>query len=341
MTSEGGSAAFIEPLAGWKLTLDGKDLADKVNPRLIGLRLTEKRGEAADELEITIHDHDGKLALPPEGARIALSLGWERGTGVKTGLVAKGSFKVDELTWEGPPDTVRITARSADLKDSFRTRKSKVWKDTTLGAVVGKIAGDNGLQPKCHADLAGKAVTAAEQHNKSDMQFLRDLGRRYDAVATVKDGNLLFAPVNAKTSASGKALPTLEVTRQSGDRYTFTRSARENGQDGAEAQWHDKASATRKKTGSGGGRKRRLKRVYASEGDAKAASAAEGNRLKRAAASLELTLAYGDATAAPGMPVKAKGFKSDVNGKSWLLAEVEHTMDASGFRTSLKMEVAG
>jgi len=47
----------------------------------------------------------------------------------------------------------------------------------------------------------------------------------------------------------------------------------------------------------------------------RAASAAEGNRLKRAAASLELKLAYGDATAAPGMSVKAKGFKSDVDGK--------------------------
>ena len=336
------ASAFIQPKAAWRLTLNGQDLAAKIAPRLISLRLSEKRGEAADELSITLHDHDGLLALPPEGARLSLELGWERGTGIAVGLVAKGSFKVGDLTWDGPPDQVTITAHAADLKDSFRTRKTKVWKDTTLGAILSKVAGDNGLTPRCHPDLAGKTVTAAEQHNKSDMQFLRDLGRRYDAVATVKDACLIFAPVNAKTTATGKAIPTLTVTRSSGDKYSYQRSARENGQDGAEAQWQDQDSATRQKASSGGGKKRRLKRVYASQGDAQPAADAEAGRLKRAAASLAIKLAYGDANAAPGMRCTASGFKSEVDSQGWLVSEVEHTMDASGgFTSNLKMEVAG
>lgn len=339
------SSGYVQPKAAWKVSLDGKDLTEKLAPRLVSLRLSEKRGEAADELEIVLTDADGKLAIPPEDARLTVELGWERGTGVTAGLVNKGSFKVDEVSWDGPPDQITITARSADLKDSFRTRKSKVWKATTLGAIVGAIAGANGLKPRCHADLSGTAVTAAEQHNKSDMQFLRDLGRRYDAVATVKDGCLIFAPVNAKTTATGKAIPALKFTRTGGKlgmKASWRRAARDNGQDGAEAQYHDADAAQRKKAAKGGPKRRRLKRVYASEQDAGHAASAETNRLKRAAASLDLELALGDATAAPGMRVTVTGFKPQIDAQEWLVAEVEHTMDGrAGFHTSLKMEAAG
>jgi len=337
----GADAGYIQPLASWRVTLDGTDITDRFNPRLVSLRLSEKRGESADQLEIVVTDHDGNLALPPEGATLSVELGWERGTGVATGLVAKGSFRVDEVTWEGPPDQVTITARSADLKDSFRTRKTRLWKDKTLGAIIGQLAADNSLTPRCHGDLAGKRVTLAEQHNKSDMQFVRDLGRRYDAVATVKDGCLIFAPVGAATTSSGKALPALTVTRQSGDRYSYKRAARENAQDGAEANWHDQGAAKRKTATHGGSKRRRLKRVYASEGDASAAASAETNRLQRAAASMEITLALGDATLAPGVRITAQGFKSEVDGRQWQASGVEHSMDGSGgFQTRLEMEVA-
>jgi len=337
--------SYVQPKAAWRVMLDGQDLTDRFAPRLVSLRLSEKRGEAADQLEIVLSDDDGALAIPPEGARLSVSLGWERGTGVTAGLVAKGSFKVDEVSWGGPPDQVTITARSADLKDSFRTRKSKVWKETTLGAIIGAIAGANGLTARCHPDLSGKQVTAAEQHNKSDMQFLRDLGRRYDAIATVKDASLIFAPIDATTTATGKAIPALTYTRKAGplaNKASWRRAARDNGQDGAEAQYHDQDAAERKKAAKGGSKKRRLKRVYASEADAGAAAQAETNRLKRAAASLELDLAYGDAAAAPGMRVTVSGFKSVIDGQQWLVAEVEHTMDGrAGFHSSLKLETAG
>lgn len=332
---------FVQPRAAWRVTLGGEDLTDRMKPRLVSLRLSEKRGESADSLEITLQDHDGQLALPPEGAVLTVALGWERGTFVDVGLVSKGSFKVQDITWSGPPDLVTITARSADLKESFRTRTSKVWKDTNLGDIIGKIAGAHGLAARCHSQLKSKGVTVAEQHNKSDMQFLRDLGRRYDAVATVKDGCLIFAPVGAATTSTGKTIPGIALTRQSGDRVNYRRAAREGGQDGAEAQWHDQDQAQRKKTTKGGSNRRRLKRVYASENDAKAAATSENNRLKRAAASLDVTLALGNALAAPGGRVTAVGFKSEIDARQWLVTEVSHEMDGTGgYRTSLKMEVA-
>lgn len=334
--------SYVEPVPAWSLTLDGTDLADRINPRLISLTLAEKRGEEADTLEITLHDSDGALALPPEGAVLTLAMGWDRGTDVETGLVAKGTFKVGELKWDGPPDKVSITARAADFQLTFRKRKTRIWKNTTLGTVVEKIAGEHGLVARCHPDLAAKALTQAEQHNKSDMTFLRDLGRRYDAIATVKAGALIFAPIDADTTSTGKPIPTAAITRQNAVSYEYSRASREGHEDGAEADWHDSHAATRKQAVKGGSRRRKLKRVYASEGDANAASQAETNRLKRAAASFSVTLAYGNAALAPGMKITAQGFKSEVDAKSWRIASVDHAIDGSGgFTTKIEMEAAG
>src|SRR3546814_5412901 len=84
--------------AAVRLTLDdGTDLSDKVNPRLISLSLTEKRGEEADSLEITLHNHDGQIAPPRRGAMLQLALGWEKGADV---TVDRKSTRLNSITTE-------------------------------------------------------------------------------------------------------------------------------------------------------------------------------------------------------------------------------------------------
>ncbi len=342
------TSPFVQARAKWDIRLNGRDLIDQKrypngNPRVISLRLTEKLGEEADELEIVIHDMLASEPIdpPPQGSILTVAIGWDRGSLVSTGMVDKGSFTVDEVSWGGPPDQITITARSADLKDSFRTRKTRTWHDQTLGGVIGQLAADNALQPRCHPDLAGKPITAAEQHNKSDMQFLRDLGRHHDAVATVKAGCLIFAPRGAVTTASGKEIPGAVLFRSRCANVSWRRASRDKDQDGAEAQWHDSDAGKRKTVAKGGTRKKRLKRIYASEDDASTAAQSEMNRQKRASATLEATLAWGNPLLTPGMPIEAVGFRAHIDAQKWQIASTEHTMDASGFKSRLSMEVAG
>ncbi|MFD2578789.1 contractile injection system protein, VgrG/Pvc8 family [Novosphingobium colocasiae] len=167
------------------------------------------------------------------------------------GLIDKGRFTVDEVEAGGYPDQVTITARSADLSGKYRQRRTKVWKDTTLGAVLADIAARHGITARVHPDLAGKPIAAIDQHGKSDMAFVRDLGSRYDAVATWKDRKLIFIPVGSATTAGGKAIPALSLTRRDGWAWRFTRADRDEN-DGAEAQWHDQAAGRRKKVSTGG-----------------------------------------------------------------------------------------
>jgi len=339
-SGSGAGQAYVQPQPAWQITANGVDLADKLDPRTVSITVTEKLGEAADDLEIELHDADGLLTIPPSGATIAVSIGWAKGVGVRSGLVSKGTFTADEPTWSGPPDKLTLKGRSADLVTSYRTRKNATWTNSTLGAITSNIAGDNGLKPRCHPDLAATTVTSAEQANQSDMEFIRNLGRRYDAVATVKGGALILAPVNAATTASGATIPTLIITRAMCSSYSYSRPARDGAQDGAEAQHYDQSEATRKTVHAGGSNRRRLKRIYASAPDASAAATSTSNRIARAKGTFSVTLSLGDATIGAGYKATTSGFKPEIDAIPWRVTTVKNTMGPGGFITELEFEVA-
>jgi Phage protein D len=322
-----------------RLTLDGKDLADKIDPRLIELTLTEKRGGEADELSITLHNADGALALPEPGKVIALSLGWASGEDVTVGLVDKGRFTVDEVGASGPPDIVTIRARSADLSGSYRKRRTQTWKNTTLGAVLNDIAARHGITAQVHPDLAGKPIAALDQHSKSDMALVKDLGSRYDAVATWKDRKLIFMPVGSATTASGKPIPALALARRDGWTWNFTQAQRDEN-DGVEAEWHDQASGRRRKHSTGGKNPKRLKRTYSSENDAKQAAEAESKKRARGGFTFNYDLAVADCTIQPNAKVTLSGWGARIDAITWLVESVETYHGSRGIRQRITLEGA-
>jgi phage protein D len=326
-------------IADWRVMLDGVDLSDKLRPRLVSLSLSERRDDEADQLDIVLSDTDGALAIPKEGAVLSVEIGWKQGRDVPIGLVHKGSFKVDDVTHAGPPDQITIKARSADFTSEIRNRREHSWKATTLGAVLIDVAGRNGLTAKVAPDLAGIALASIVQSRESDVAFLRRLGREHDAVATIKDGNLIFARKGAGTTTSGKALPQLEILRSHVSSHSWQRQKRE-GQEGVTASWHDRGKAKRQ-TFTVGEKKgsKRLRKVYADEASARRAAVAERDRLKRAPATLDLSLAFGRPDAAPEARIVVSGFKDEIDAMKWLITEVTHRLDkGGGFISSLKME---
>lgn len=322
------------PQADFSLNVDGIDYAKEIVPRLNSLTLTEKLGEEADTLEIVLTNHDGKLAPIKRGVETTLALGWKGGSNVPAGLVQKGRFIVDQVEKSGPPDQLRITARSADLTGDYRKRRDRAWKDTTLGDVVEEVASGSGLSARVHADLAGIALPSIEQAAKSDAAFIRDLGARFDAIATVKDKTLIFLPIGAQDNASGASFGDLKLSRRDNSRWSFTIADREE-HDGAEAKWHDRGEA-KKKTAKAGGSKnpRRIKRSFASEAEAKAAAEAEARRAERGQYEFSYDMALGDPGIEPNARVTLEGWDSEIDAVAWLVEEANHRLDGRGGLTS-------
>jgi len=343
---------MISNIAAVRVVVDGKDITPVLEGkvpqpngrpprrRLVSLGISEKRGEEADQLDLVIDDTDGTVALPPTGAKIHVWLGWKQGSDVTPGLVDKGWFIVDEVAHGGPPDLITIRARSADFTSDLKTRREKSWHGTTLGTIVSDVAQHHGLTPRCAASLAGIAIKSKTQNRESDLAFLRRLGRERGAVAKIARGVLIFSPISAGSTPTGKPIPKVNIARRDGDAHQYSRQKRDD-VPGVKATWHDRKTGKRQHyvAGKADGAKV-LSRVYGNEVDALAAANAANGRAGREPVSLTLTLALGRPDIHPETTASLTGYKAAIDTVIWLVAEVTHTIGDRGYSTALKLESA-
>ena len=228
----------------FSIVIEGKDVTTVLDTRLMSLTLTDNRGFEADQLDLELDDADGLIALPRRGAVIQLALGWKGQP-----LFPKGAFTVDEIEHSGAPDRLTIRARSADFRETLNTRREKSWHQTTVGEVVKEIAARHNLKMALGKDLTDKALDHLDQTNESDASFLMKLARQYGAIASVKDGNLLFIRQGQGRTASGKPLPVITITRKAGDGHRFTLADR-GAYTGVIASWLHTREAGKKETTS-------------------------------------------------------------------------------------------
>lgn len=318
----------------WRVVLDGRDLTSRIRPRLLELNLSEDRGGEADQLDLRIHDHDGRMALPALGKTLSVAIGW-----TDAGLVDKGTFLVDEIEHAGAPDTITLRARSADLTHPMRTRRERSWHNVTLGAVIRNLAGEHGLTPRVAPALSSVAIPHLDQTGESDVALLTRLGRRFDAVATVKADSLLFVPIGAGITASGLTLPEALITRQDGDQHRYACANRDT-YTGVRAHWNDKPGARRETVVVGGDENpKQLRQTYSSPAEARQHAEAEWGRLQRGSATLSYSLAFGRADLYPEQAIRVRGFKPEIDGTRWLVARCRHSLNGSGgFTTGLELE---
>lgn len=326
-----------------------------LDEKLISLELTDNRGFNADELTISVDDSQGDIALPPRGAELSISLGWQGEP-----LIYKGIYIVDEVFHSGPPDRIDITARSADFRDEFNVKREVSWHDVTVERIVSAIAHRYKLKPIISEQLMSAEIDHADQTQESDMSFLTRMADILGAIATVKNGCLLFILPGGGVSANGKALPEFAITRSSGDRHSF-RIADRDAYTGVQAYWLDldfgkKKKVTVRKRKKTAEKKPRsssregdyiagedgnvfvLRTTYSSEIAAQRAAAAKWQQLQRGAAEFNLTLAYGRADLYPEMHGTVTGFKEAIDNQDWIIAKATHSIDDNGFQTRLELE---
>lgn len=210
-----------------------KDITQIVTDRLISLSISDNRGFEADMLELELSDHDGLLELPPRNATIQVAMGW-----LGSFLVDKGKYLVDEVQFSGAPDKVNIRARSADLKGSLSEKKERSFDKIKLTALVEQLAKENQLQANVSESYSHITIPHIDQTSESDINLLTRLAEQYDAIATVKNGTLLFMPTGKGKTASGADIPPFEITRQIGDSYNFSIAESDNYK-AVRAYWHN------------------------------------------------------------------------------------------------------
>ncbi|EFK7895454.1 phage late control D family protein, partial [Escherichia coli] len=199
------------------ITLEGKDASLKnITQRIMSLTMTDNRGFEADRVTLEIDDADGGVVLPERGTRLSLAMGWKGES-----LTRKGAFVVDEVSHEGPPDKLTISANSADFREEFNVKREVSWHDVTVERVVSAIAHRYGLKAQISEMLMNIEIDHADQTEESDISFLTRMADMLGAITTVKNGCLLFILPGGGVTASGRALPSFALTRSDGDSHRF------------------------------------------------------------------------------------------------------------------------
>ena len=318
---------------GFALTVNGMP-AHLLNQNINSITLIENRGFDADTLQVTVNDSDGLIALPDRNAEITLAIGFG------LNLIDKGKFIVDSITHSGPPDVIIIGAHSADFKKEFLERKSGLYENKTLEEIIEEIAGKHKLEYKV-ADIFKKIkVPAKQQADESDANLLTRIAEEFDAVATIKNGVLLFLERGKGKTASGESLTTITHHRSAGDQHSYSVSDR-NQYTGVEVRYIVPGTAKRKKLIVGEEeRLYTIRKLYNNEKEANTAADQQLKRLKRSAASVSVNLARGNAALSAESPLKLVGFKTEMDAQDWIVTTITHTINNSnGFTSELQAEI--
>ena len=318
-----------------KLTADDKPLNDQVMARLMTLSVTDNKSMDADELSITLDDHDGALALPKRGVKLQCWLGF-----VDAGIHDMGTYIVDSCEWSGSPDTISIKAKSADFKSSLKSGRSQSYHNKTLGEIAEAVAKRQQLTLSIKPELVSIDVGHVDQTDESDIHLLTRLCHQYGAVVNIKHGKLLVFTANSNVSSSGHALDITVITRQTGDQFRYSVEDRQSDYDNVTASYQDKSEAKRKTVDTKGkkGKTKKLKGTYKSKGAAHAAAQAESKRIKEQQAKFSITTAYAYPAVTTESPITLQGFKAEIDALKWTVDKATHTYGkSSGLTTQLEL----
>ena len=315
----------------FRVFANDNDITQTIQSRLIRLQYTDASGYESDALELVLADgvKSDPIAIPATGAELMLFLGYDGRAEYM------GDFVCDELELSGFPSEMTIRARSAIFdtskkgKTDLQSQKTREWKkDTTIGAVVKKIAGEHKLEPAVSTSLESIKLPHIVQTDESDLNFLIRLGRKYDAVVKPAGGKLVFAKKGEGTSVTGEEIPPVTLTPTEITRYRMVTSAREDA-GMVVAYWHAVKNAKRHEVKVGSGEPvTRLKMYYPTAEMALAAARSELDRRKRKKTTISIQL--------PGRPdimaegkLTLSGFRDGIDTE-WVITRVQHQIDAAG-----------
>ncbi|MDE0109890.1 MAG: contractile injection system protein, VgrG/Pvc8 family [Bryobacterales bacterium] len=318
----------------FQIVIDGRqDITDLARDRWLALTVTDQAGRLSDSAELRLDNRDGAIRLPPRGAKMTVSLGYEGAP-----AVVSGTYTVDEFEMSGPPATLAIRAKGADMRGELKAQKTRSWDDVSLGDLVGEIAGDHGLKARVGAALRAQTIPHLDQTEESDLHLLTRLAKDRDAVAKQAGEWLLFVPRGEASSATGKPMPRIEIRPGDTKRWRVTIADRE-AYASVNAHWHDPETGERRtETAGSGSPARTLRQAYASASEAAAAAKAELARSGRDAVTLFADLTPGNPSAAAEAELRTAGFGDGIDG-SWTCRRVVHTLDRRGYSTAVEAEL--
>lgn len=326
------------PIVTFTIRADGTDVTENIRAALVEMTITDGEGEDADSLSLVLDDIDGSVEAPRTGAVLNPVGGYE---GQERDF---GLFIVDGVSYDGWPQRISITAKSADAKKLAKQRKPKAFtreQFPTYGDIFADVASEVGISLQMSAELKAIANPYEARTEENGLEFLTRLGAKLNAGVTVKAGNLVVVPKGAGRGASGNSLDRIMV--EAGKNlisYQVTENDRPKHSE-VEATIYDRAKnkheVVAESTGLDGPTFL-MRAPFHDKDEAKRAAAAKAKDLVRAQAEATFTI-DGEPFAQAEAWAEVSGCRPRVDGL-WRVKSVTHNFSASApYTNTLQCEV--
>jgi phage protein D len=317
----------------FKVKTDDKDITDILSPRLVSLNITDETGLVSDKAEILLDNRDNILEIPPRGTNLEISLGYEN-----RDLVLMGSYIVDNIDLSSPPSRMRIVAKASNTKiktlaSKIRSPKSRSWHEYSLVGIVSKIAKEHKFISLIDEYFEQIYIAHIDQTNESDLSFLTNFARDYDAFIKFVAGKLIFAKKNKGATITGKELPKLELSENQITSWRL--NILDRGKFGKViTKYHDFATAEEKKVTTGNGEPGyEMRYTFTDQNRALEAAKAKLAEFERGISKLEISL--------PGNPIlsaESKIIIPDIKylkNKEWIIEAITHDISDQGYQSTI------
>lgn len=194
--------AFIKN--NFVVTIDGRNVTSILDPLLLELRVQRSAGQAADNLDMTLADVDGRIALPNKRSTVHVSVS---GTTIFDGFVT--DVTCDITKDEGR--TVKLSASSVDEGGKAKQRSLRHKDKAKFSETAAEFGQKAGFTVKTVGSIGDEERDYWLQQNESFISWGQRMAREMGATFKAQGTKAIFVARNEGVSASGKPLTSISA----------------------------------------------------------------------------------------------------------------------------------
>lgn len=165
-----------------KLLYDDIDITETISSHIIDFTYDDNGEDYADDLQLTLEDKKSLWSnnwFPEKGAQlIATIIQKNYNSDGKDKVLECGTFIIDSIDFNGPPDVILIKAASVPATSHIRQEdKSRGWEQIKLSEIANDICTKNGFALMYESGV-NPFFDRIDQNQESDISFLNRLAKR-------------------------------------------------------------------------------------------------------------------------------------------------------------------
>jgi len=171
----------------FKIIYDGVDITNDISDEIESIEYVDRIQGASDEITISIDDTNNRWKndwKPDKESQLQVSLGYLDAS------FDAGTFDIDKLEIDGPPDIITIQGLAAGIKKAIRTKQSEAFENQTLEKIVERISSKNGFN--ILGNIESIQIERATQNQETDLEFLKRISNKFGHVFSVRNQTIFF-----------------------------------------------------------------------------------------------------------------------------------------------------